>query len=323
MLNFEGRTAVVTGAGRGMGRTHALLLAERGANVVVNDLGGGMDGSGADSGPAQEVVDEIVAAGGKAVANGASVAETEGARSIVASAVDNFGGLDIVVNNAGILTTHKFPETDEEDFDRNLLVHLKGSYNVTRAAWPELVKSDAGRVVFTTSCALFGSPELVAYGAAKGGLVGLAKNLASVGRKDGIKANLVAPYARTRMADPDLDVNADARSDVADAPADPDADDVFARLFPDMVSPVVAFFAHESCPVTGEIYSAGGGRVARIFMAETEGIAAADLSPETMADRWEEIQDEAGYYVPPDITEYTTHFMERLPSREEVMAGRE
>ena len=323
MLDFEGRTAIVTGAGRGMGRTHALLLAERGANVVVNDLGGGMDGSGSDAGPAQEVVEEIVAAGGKAVADGSSVAETEGARSIVASAVEAFGGVDIVVNNAGILTSHRFPETDEEDFDRNLLVHLKGSYNVTRAAWPELVKSDAGRVVFTTSCALFGSPELVAYGAAKGGLVGLAKNLASVGHGDGIKVNMVAPYARTRMADPDLDVNADARSDVSDAPAEAEEDDVFARLFPDMVSPVVAFFAHESCPVTGEIYSAGGGRVARIYMAETEGISEAKLTPETLADRWEEIQDESDYYVPPDITEYTTHFMERLPSREEVMAGRE
>jgi NAD(P)-dependent dehydrogenase (short-subunit alcohol dehydrogenase family) len=322
MLNFEGRTAIVTGAGRGMGRTHALLLAERGANVVVNDLGGGMDGSGSDVGPAQEVVEEIVAAGGKAVANGASVAETEGARSIVADAVESFGGLDIVVNNAGILTSHKFPETDESDFDRNILVHLKGSYNVTRAAWPELVKSDAGRVVFTTSCALFGSPELVAYGAAKGGLVGLAKNLASVGRADDVKVNLVAPYARTRMADPDLDVNADARSDVNEAPAE-DEDDVFARLFPDMVSPVVAFFAHESCPVSGEIYSAGGGRVARIYLAETEGISEAKLTPETLADRWEEIQDESGYYVPPDITLYTTHFMERLPARDEVMAGRE
>ena len=252
MLRFDGRTAIVTGAGRGMGRTHALLLAERGANVVVNDLGGAMDGTGSDAGPAAQVAQEIVSSGGKAVANIASVATPEGAASIVATALESFGGLDIVVNNAGILTTHKFPETGVEDFDLNLSVHLVGSHNVTRAAWPELVRSGAGRVVFTTSCALFGSPELVAYGAAKGGLLGLARNLAAAGAEHGVKVNLVSPYAKTRMADPDLDVNQGARSDVNEDAAG-EQNDVFARLHPELVSPVVAFFAHESCPVTGEV----------------------------------------------------------------------
>ncbi|MHB1538609.1 MAG: SDR family NAD(P)-dependent oxidoreductase [Solirubrobacteraceae bacterium] len=312
MLSFEGRTAIVTGAGRGMGRTHALLLAERGANVVVNDLGGAMDGTGSDAGPAEEVAQEIVQMGGRAVANTGSVATPAGATSIVATALESFGGVDIVINNAGVLTTHRFPDTGAEDLDLNLSVHLLGSYNVTRAAWPELVRSGAGRVVFTTSCALFGSPELVAYGAAKGGLLGLARNLAVLGAEHGVKVNLVSPYAKTRMADPDLDVNQGARADVEDAPAAAE-DDVFARLHPELVSPVVAFFAHESCPVTGEVYAAGGGRVARIFLAETEGIADARLTPETLSERWREVQDETGYYVPPDITLYTTHFMERVP----------
>ena len=312
MLRFDGRTAIVTGAGRGMGRTHALLLAQRGANVVVNDLGGAMDGTGADEGPAHHVVREIVDAGGSAVANTASVATREGAQSIVDTAIESFGGVDVLVNNAGILTAHKFPDTGVEDLDLNLSIHLVGTFNVTRAAWPHLVASDAGRVVLTTSCALFGSPELVAYGAAKGGLLGLARNLAAVGAEHGVKVNLVSPYARTRMADPDLDVNKGARADVNEAPA-AEQDNVFARLYPELISPVVAFFAHESCPVNGEIYAAGGGRVARIFMAETEGIADSRLTPEVLADRFQEVQDETGYYVPADITLYTTHFMERVP----------
>lgn len=310
MLRFDGRTAIVTGAGRGVGRAHALLLAERGANVVVNDLGGRTDGSGGDAGPAREVVREISAAGGSAVANTASVASEEGAASIVASALESFGGLDVVVNNAGILTTRAFPETDGEDLDRNLSVHLRGSFNVTRAAWPELLRSGAGRVVLTVSSAIFGSPELAAYGSAKGGLLGLARNLAAAGRPHGIAVNLVAPYARTRMAEPG---DGDDGAGEASSPA-AGLEELFARLDPELVSPVVAFLAHESCPVSGEAYSAGGGRVARIFLAETEGIADPRLTPEVVAERWGEIQEESGYFVPPEIGRYTAHFMRRLPA---------
>jgi NAD(P)-dependent dehydrogenase (short-subunit alcohol dehydrogenase family) len=309
MLNFEGRTAIVTGAGRGMGRAHALLLASRGANVVVNDLGGAMDGTGADAGPAQQVVDEIVAAGGTAVADTSSVATTEGAEAIVAAAVEAFGGVDIVVNNAGILTPHNFPETGPEDLERNLAVHLGGSFNVTRAAWPHLVKSEAGRVVMTTSCALFGSPFLVAYGSAKGGLIGLARNVATAGAEHGIKVNLIAPYAKTRMADPDIDVNEGARTEVV---AD-EGPTVFDRLLPENISAVVAYLAHESCGLNGEVLSCGGGRVARIFFAETQGYGKADITPEDVAANIDQITDEADYYVPEDITVYTTFFMERVP----------
>jgi NAD(P)-dependent dehydrogenase (short-subunit alcohol dehydrogenase family) len=308
-LRFDGRTAIVTGAGRGMGRTHALLLAARGANVVVNDLGGAVDGSGSDAKPAESVVAEIAAQGGNAVANTASVASPEGAESIVQAAVERFGGVDIVVNNAGILTSHQVPESGADDVERHLSVHLMGAFNVTRAAWPHMASNGYGRVVMTTSCAIFGSPFLASYGAAKGGLVGLARNLATAGAEHGIKVNLVAPYAKTRMADPERDINQSARSDVSETPVAT----VFDLLLPELVSPVVAFFAHESCPVTGEIYAAGGGRVARMFVAETQGYAKADLTPEDVLGHWQAIQDETDYYVPTDITDYTTFFMERVP----------
>ena len=311
MLTFEGRTAIVTGAGRGMGRTHALLLAARGANVVVNDIGGAMDGSGHDDGPAQEVCNEIAAAGGQAVPNTTSVATPEGAADVVQAAIDAFGGVDILVNNAGILTTHEFPTTGVDDLERNLAVHLLGSFNMTRAAWPHLQQSSAGRVILTTSCSLFGSPFLVAYGAAKGGLIGLGRNLATAGAEHGIKVNLVAPYAKTRMADPDIDVNAGAREEVTEE--DPNAE-VFARLYPENVSAVVAYLAHESCEMTGEVLSCGGGRVARIFFAETQGYGKADVTPEDIASNLGPIMDEADYYVPEDITVYTTFFMERVPA---------
>jgi NAD(P)-dependent dehydrogenase (short-subunit alcohol dehydrogenase family) len=309
MLEFAGRTAIVTGAGRGMGRTHALLLASRGAKVVVNDLGGAMDGTGADAGPAQQVVREIEAAGGTAVASTASVATTEGAETIVATALEAFGGVDVVVNNAGILTPHTFPDTGAEDLERNLAVHLGGAFNVTRAAWPQLVESSAGRVVMTTSCALFGSPFLVAYGSAKGGLIGLARNLASAGAEHGIKVNMVAPYAKTRMADPDSDINESARAEVV---AD-EGPTVFDRLLPEDVSAVVGYLAHESCELTGEVLSCGGGRVARIFFAETQGYGKAGVTPEDIADNIGRVCDERDYYVPEDITVYTTFFMDRVP----------
>jgi NAD(P)-dependent dehydrogenase (short-subunit alcohol dehydrogenase family) len=315
MLRFDGRTAIVTGAGRGMGRAHALLLAERGANVVVNDLGGAMDGTGADAGPAHDVVAEIRAAGGNAVAETSSVATAEGAEAIVAKAVAEFGGVDILVNNAGILTPHNFPDTGAEDLERNLAVHLGGSFNVTRAAWPQLRESSAPRVVLTTSCALFGSPFLIAYGAAKGGLYGLGRNLAAAGVEHGIKVNLIAPYAKTRMADPDIDVNEGARTEVSTEDAGPT---VFDRLLPENISAVVAFLAHESCELTGEVLSCGGGRVARMFLAETQGFGAAGVTPEDIADNLGRICDERDYYVPEDITVYTTFFMDRVPEEAAV-----
>jgi len=313
MLDFKGKTAIVTGAGRGLGRSHALLLASRGANVVVNDLGTSTaEGEGADLTPAEEVVREIVQAGGKAVANGASVATTEGAESIVADAIDNFGGVDVVVNNAGILTVHEIPKTGLDEFERELGVHLIGSFNVTRAAWPHMAEKGYGRVVMTTSCGIFGSPVLMSYGAAKAGIIGMARNLAVNGLDCGIKVNMVAPYALTRMADPDLPVNKAARSEVEEE-VDESAMAVFGRLYPERVSAVVAYLAHESCSLNGEILSAGGGFVARMFVAETKGWGHPELTPEHVAENLERIVDDSEYVIPGDVTDYTNKFVPRVP----------
>ncbi len=307
-MNLENRTAVVTGAGRGMGRTHALTLAARGANVVVNDLGGTAEGVGTDQSPAAEVVKEVEAAGGKAIANYASVSEQEGAESIVADAVEAFGGLDIVVNNAGILTKHVVPESGLDDLEHELGVHLKGSFNVTRAAWPHLVESDAARVVCTASCGILGSPVLLSYAAAKAGVIGMCRSLAISGEEHGIKVNMVAPYALTRMADPDLPVNKAARSEV-----DPEMADKFGLLEPELVSAVVAYLASAECAITGEILSAGGGLVARMFIAESQGFSDPGLTPEMVAENLEQIMDTTDPIVLGDVTDYTNVFIPRVP----------
>lgn len=297
MIDFEGRTAIVTGAGRGIGKSHALLPASRGANVVVNDLGGAMNGIGSNTRPAQEVVDSIRAAGGTALVDTSSVCTAEDAATIVNTAVEAFGGIDILINNAGTLSPRTFPETSAEDLEENLAVHVRGSFNVTRTAWPHLIRSEAPRVVMTTSSAVFGDPELVAYGSAKGGILGLSRNLACAGAGHGIKVNVVAPVAKTRMSDPDP---------------------VYDRFSPEDVSAVVAYLAHKSCHLNGEILSCGGGRVARIFLAETQGYGRADITPEDVARNIDEICDERNHQVPKDITSYMQHFLKELREETQV-----
>jgi NAD(P)-dependent dehydrogenase (short-subunit alcohol dehydrogenase family) len=197
---FEGRVAVVTGAGRGIGRAHALLLAERGASVVVNDLGGSMEGVGADSGPASVVAAEIAATGGAAVADTSDVASEAGAQALVDTAVARFGRLDILVNNAGIIRWAGFPEADADNLASHLAVHLGGSFNTARAAWPRMVEQGYGRIVMTTSSGVFGLPTNLAYATAKAAVIGLTRSLNTAGAAHGIKINLIAPAAMTRMA---------------------------------------------------------------------------------------------------------------------------
>ncbi|MFJ8109545.1 SDR family NAD(P)-dependent oxidoreductase [Streptomyces sp. NPDC096132] len=297
-FSFEGRVAVVTGAGRGIGRAHARLLAERGAKVVVNDLGGSMDGDGWDAGPAQKVVEEIVAAGGEAVADTHDVSTPAGGRAIVDTAIEHFGRIDILVNNAGIIRWAGLPEVDADNLERHLAVHLLGSFNTLRAAWPHFVEQRYGRVVLTTSSGMFGLDNNLSYAAAKAGTVGLARSAKLAGEPHGIKVNLIAPAAMTRMG-----------GGPEEEPTEPVSGQPYMPS--DAVAPMVAFLAHEDCPVNGEIYTAGAGRFARLFIASTEGYAheAGPATVEDVAAHWDTINDEKGYYVPSDLMAWSGAFL--------------
>ena len=281
-IGFDNRVAIVTGAGGGLGRCHALELARRGARLVINDLGGAVDGSGSDATPAQKVVQEIEALGGEAVANGDSVGTPEGGAAIVQAALDAFGRIDIVVNNAGILRDKTFHKMEQSDVDSVLDVHLRGAFNVTRPAWTHMREQGYGRVVMTSSNAgILGNFGQTNYGAAKMGLVGMTNVLALEGAKYNIKVNAIAPVARTRMTEDILGPLAE-------------------KLNPEQISPVVAWLASEDCPVSGEVYSCGGGTVARFFVGLTKGIFEPGLTVETIRDRWDEIRDQTGYDDFPD-----------------------
>ena len=278
-LGFDNKVAIITGAGGGLGRSHALELARRGARVVVNDLGGSVDGTGASAGPAHDVVAEIQAAGGEAVADGNSVSTPEGGAAIVQTALDAFGRVDIVVNNAGILRDKAFHNMTPDMVDSVIAVHLKGAFNVTQAAWKHMREQGYGRIVNTSSnSGLLGNFGQANYGAAKLGLVGFTRVLAIEGAKFNIKANAIAPVAFTRMT----------------AELMPGLEEM---LRPDKVTPVVVYLAHEDCPVTGEVYSAGGGVVARYFIGLTEGYVNRDLTAEDVRDHFDQIRDESNYIV--------------------------
>jgi NAD(P)-dependent dehydrogenase (short-subunit alcohol dehydrogenase family) len=303
-LRFEGRVAVVTGAGRGIGRAHALLLAERGARVVVNDLGGSMEGVGVDAGPASTVAAEIVAAGGTARADSSDVSTADGAQALVDAALEQFGRVDILVNNAGIIRWAGFPKADADNLAAHLAVHVGGSFNTARAAWPRMVEQQYGRIVMTTSAGMFGLPNNTSYATAKAGVVGMTRSLTTAGAAHGIKINLIAPAAFTRMAG--------QSTEDADAGAD---DPVAAQMAPELVAPMVAFLAHEDCPVSGEIYAAGAGRFTRIFIASTEGYVYTGGQVPTMedvAEHWATINDETGYSVPADLAGWSAAFMAHL-----------
>ncbi|WP_405974892.1 SDR family NAD(P)-dependent oxidoreductase [Streptomyces sp. NBC_00988] len=297
-FGFEGRVAVVTGAGRGLGRAYARLLAERGAKVVVNDLGGSMEGEGSDAGPAQKVVDSIVAAGGEAVADTHDVSTQAGGEAIIDTAIQAFGRIDVLVNNAGIIRYAGLPEIELDNLERHLAVHLLGSFNTMRAAWPHFVEQGYGRVVLTTSSGMFGMDNNLSYAAAKAGTVGMARSAKLAGEPHNIKVNLIAPAAMTRMGGgPEEEPTETAEG----MPYMPSA----------AVAPMVAYLAHENCPVSGEIYTAGAGRFARVFLASTEGYAheGGDASVEDVAKNWDAINDEKGYYVPADLMAWSGSFL--------------
>jgi NAD(P)-dependent dehydrogenase (short-subunit alcohol dehydrogenase family) len=282
-LTFGGDVAIVTGGGRGLGRFHALELARRGARVVVNDLGGDVAGSGENASFAESVVGEIRALGGRAVANHDSVATPDGGASIVRQAIEEFGRVDIVVNNAGILRDRAFHKFSPDLLEPVLNVHLSGAFNVTQPAWVHMRNQGHGRVINTTSSAgLFGNFGQANYGAAKTGLVGFTRVLAVEGRSHGIRVNAIAPAAATRMTEGLLG----ERGQV---------------LKPELVSPVVAFLAHRDCQLSGQILSVGGGHVSAVLLSVTRGITDRDLSAEVVRDRLEEIFEPAGAIVPRHI----------------------
>lgn len=299
-LTFEGRVAVVTGAGRGIGRAYALLLAERGARVVVNDVGASMGGDGSDDGPASDVAGEIQAAGGTAIADVSDVASVDGAQALVDLAAAHFGRLDILVNNAGIVRWAGLPELDADNLERHLAVHVFGSFNTTRAAWPHLVEQGYGRIVMTTSTGIFGLPDNTSYATAKAAVVGLMRSVAITGARHGITVNCIAPAAFTRMA--------------GQGDADTTGDPMATSMASELVAPLAAFLAHEDCPVSGEIYTAGAGRFARIFVASTPGYVHADGQPtiEDVAEHWDAINDETGYFVPRNLTAWSRAFLAHL-----------
>jgi NAD(P)-dependent dehydrogenase (short-subunit alcohol dehydrogenase family) len=252
-----------------------------------------MDGVGADAEPAATVAAEIVTAGGAAVADVNDVAAVGGAQALVNGAVDQFGRLDVVINNAGIIRWAGFPEADADNLARHLAVHVGGSFNTTRAAWPHMVERGYGRIVMTTSTGMLGLPTNTSYATAKAAVIGLTRSATLAGAAHGIKVNLIAPAAMTRMAGQGAGGG---------------------EMSPALVAPMAAFLAHESCPVSGEIYAAGFGRFARMFLASTPGYVHSGPEPtmEDVARNWATINDETGYYVPADLTEWSTAFMAHL-----------
>jgi NAD(P)-dependent dehydrogenase (short-subunit alcohol dehydrogenase family) len=285
-IRFDGRVAVITGAGGGLGRTYALELARRGAQVVVNDLGGSADGTGRGSSMADAVVKEIEEAGGEAVANYDSVATPEGGEAIIQAAVENFGKVDIVINNAGILRDKTFAKLQPEDLGIVLDVHLKGGFYVSQPAFRVMKENGYGRFLFTASGAgIFGNFGQTNYGAAKMGLVGLSNVLAQEGAKYNIKSNVIAPIARTRLTEQLLGAMAD-------------------KIDPECVTPLSVFLVSEDCQLTHEIFDVGGGRYARIFIGMTPGWVKGAGQPATVeeiAAHLDQIRSPEGYVIPDSI----------------------
>ncbi|MFN3369907.1 MAG: SDR family NAD(P)-dependent oxidoreductase [Sphingomonadaceae bacterium] len=282
-IRFDGRVAIVTGAGNGLGRRYALDLAARGAKVVVNDLGGARDGSGGGVSAAQAVVDEIVAAGGEAIANSASVTDEAGVAAMVAEARARWGRIDILINNAGILRDRTFTKMTLEDFRAVLDVHLMGSVICTKAVWDGMREAGYGRILMTTSSTgLYGNFGQSNYGAAKLALVGFMKTLSLEGAKYNVRVNSIAPVAATRMTE--------------DLPIPPE---IMAKIGPETVSPAALFLVSEEAP-TSMVMNAGGGGFAAAHVTLTRGISvgADQLSPETVAAHLDAIRDRAGETVP-------------------------
>ena len=294
-FGLQGRTALITGSGGGLGRAHALLFAKYGANVVVNDLGGKPDGTGKSTSMADHVVEEIKAAGGNAVANYDSVSDAKGAESMIKTAIDKFGSIDILINNAGILRDKSFTNMDEADWDAVQNVHVKGAYFCSRAAWPHMREKKWGRIVMTASASgIYGNFGQTNYSAAKNALIGFGQTLALEGEKYNVRTNIIAPVAVSRMTESLM-------------PA-------FVHDFikPEYVSPLVVYLCSEACDANGEVYEVGAGAFCRIETLRAKGFRIkpdGEITVEQVADHWKEINDMNNADVVRSIAESTQSTM--------------
>ncbi|WP_218422310.1 SDR family oxidoreductase [Stutzerimonas stutzeri] len=294
-IRFEDKVVIVTGAGGGLGRAHALLFARHGARVVVNDLGGSTQGEGANSSAADRVVEEIRQAGGQAVANHDSV--TDGAH-IVQQALDTYGRIDVVVNNAGILRDKTFHKMEDADWDLVYRVHVEGSYKVTRAAWPHMREQGFGRVIFTASTSgIYGNFGQSNYGMAKLGLYGLTRTLALEGRKNNVLVNAIAPTGGTRMTEGLIPPQ------------------VFEQLKPELVSPLVVYLGSEQCQDTGGLFEVGGGWMGKVRWERSLGVGfdpKAGFDAESVAAQWQQICNFENAAHPADNIEALKEMMANL-----------
>ncbi|WP_110948139.1 SDR family oxidoreductase [Pseudomonas bohemica] len=294
-LRFEDKVVIVTGAGGGLGRAHALLFARHGARVIVNDLGGSAHGEGANASAADRVVAEIHACGGQAVANHDSVTDGD---KIVQNALDAFGRVDVVVNNAGILRDKSFAKMEDADWDLVYRVHIEGAYKVTHAAWPHLREQNYGRVIFTSSTSgIYGNFGQSNYGMAKLGLYGLTRTLALEGRKNNILVNAIAPTGGTRMTEGLIPAS------------------VFELLKPELVSPLVVYLGSEQCQDSAGLYEVGGGWIGKVRWERSLGAGfdpRAGFSPEDVATQWSAINDFTDAVHPADNVEALKEMMANL-----------
>ena len=294
-IRFEDKVVIVTGAGGGIGRAHALLFAKHGAKVVVNDLGGSAQGEGANSEAALKVVEEIKAAGGTAIANPDSVVDGD---KIVQCAMDNFGRVDVVVNNAGILRDKSFQKMTDADWDLVYKVHVEGAYKVTRAAWPYMKEQNFGRIIFTSSTSgIYGNFGQANYGMAKLGLYGLTRTLALEGRKNNILVNAIAPTGGTRMTEGLIPPQ------------------VFEQLKPELVSPLVVYLCSEQCQETSSLFEVGGGWMGKVRWERSLGIGFnpdEGFSPEDVQANFEQLCSFENAVHPKDNIEALKELMQNI-----------